>query len=274
MTTLRVATLNIWGRSGPWPDRLRLIRRELRRLTPDVIGLQEVIRHGSGEGCQAREIADGLGYDIAYAPATECDPGTPHHRHQGNAVLSRLPILDRQVFALPTGTAEPRSLLYARLATPYGELPVFVTHLDWQFHHGPARLRQIRFVVDRIAELRGDDLPPVLMGDLNAEPDADEIRYLRGLAVVDGTGTYFADAWTYGGDGTAGATFDRTNDYARAAREPSRRIDYIFTAGDDHLRGEPMRTELAFTVPETSNGVRIWPSDHFGLVTDLMLAPR
>jgi hypothetical protein len=41
-TTLRVATLNIWNRSGPWPDRLPLIRRELQRLGPAVIGLQEV----------------------------------------------------------------------------------------------------------------------------------------------------------------------------------------------------------------------------------------
>ena len=32
---LRVATLNIWNRSGPWPERLRLIREQLRVLDPE-----------------------------------------------------------------------------------------------------------------------------------------------------------------------------------------------------------------------------------------------
>ncbi|MGN9844424.1 endonuclease/exonuclease/phosphatase family protein [Nonomuraea sp. H19] len=267
MTTIRVATLNVWGTNGPWPQRLALIRRELARLRPDVVGLQEVMRED--DYCQAREIAEGLGYEIAYGPASECDG-----RIQGNAVLSRLPINERREFTLPLGGCEPRALLYVLVETLYGELPCFVTHLNWQQDHGAIRLAQLRYVVARVGELSGADLPPVLMGDLNADPDSDEIRYLRGLAVVDGESVYFADAWTYGGDGSAGATFDRANDYARHAREPSRRIDYIFTGGDELFRGEPLRTALAFTEPELLDGVRVWPSDHFGLVSDIVLTPR
>jgi len=267
MTTLRIATLNVWGTNGPWPQRLALIRRELARLRPDVVGLQEVQRHDGY--CQAREITEGLGYEIAYAPACERDG-----RIQGNAVLSRLPIREQCCFSLPDGGHEPRALLYTLIETAYGELPCFVTHLNWQQDHGAIRLEQVRFTVARVAEFAWPELPPVIMGDFNADPDADEVRFLRGLAVVDDVSVYFADAWAYGGDGSAGATFDRANDYARQAREPSRRIDYIFTGGDDLLRGEPLRTELAFTEPEVLDGVRVWPSDHFGLVSDIVLAPR
>jgi endonuclease/exonuclease/phosphatase family metal-dependent hydrolase len=265
MTTLRVATLNLWGRNGPWPDRLALIRAELGRLVPRLVGLQEVMRGEPAGTCEAAEVAEGLGYEVAYSPAAEVGVGV-----QGNALLSRLPIREHRTFALPTGPGiEPRVLLYARVSTDHGELPVFVTHLDWQGDHGAARLAQVRFIVARAAELT-DGLPPVIMGDFNAEPDSDEIRYLRGLHIADGESVRFADAWIYGGDGSAGATFSRVNDYARRAREPSRRIDYIFTGGDDRKRGEPLHTEVAFRTPQGE----VWPSDHFGLVSDLAIGPR
>jgi endonuclease/exonuclease/phosphatase family metal-dependent hydrolase len=153
---------------------------------------------------------------------------------------------------------------------------VFVTHLAWRLNHGFVRLRQTRAVVDKVFELapiKGDTLPPVLMGDFNADPDSDEMRYLRGLTAIDGRTVYFADAWLYGGDGGSGATFDRKNHHASDAREPSRRIDYIYVRGPDSLlRGEPIETRVAFDTPGPS-GV-VWPSDHFGVVTDVVFAPR
>lgn len=284
MSTLRIATLNIWNKSGPWIDRLALIRRELERLQPAVLGLQEVLRFAANgrerfeatkDTCQATEIAEGFDYQVAYAEASDYGGGLMF----GNALLSRFPILAAQSFILPgLETGESRSLLYALLETPFGNLPVFVTHLNWKFHQGSVRLQQVRFIAERIATLapvRTEFLPPVLMGDFNAEPEADEIRFLRGLAVVDGRSVFFADAWVYGGDGTPGATYDRSNHYARAAREPSRRIDYIFVRGPDAaLRGEPMRTELAFAASEARANGLVWPSDHFGLVSDVYFAPR
>jgi endonuclease/exonuclease/phosphatase family metal-dependent hydrolase len=284
MTTLRVGTLNIWNKSGPWKERLGLIRRELRGRDLAVLGLQEVLRLvpagasapvPDAESCQATEISAGFDYHIAYAAAADYGGGLMF----GNAVLSRYPIRDERGFILPSlDSGESRSLLYTLLDTPFGLLPVFVTHLNWKFHQGNVRLAQVRFIAERVAELapvRGPHLPPVLMGDFNAEPDADEIRFLRGLRVIENQSVFFADAWVYGGDGGPGATYHRDNDYARPAREPSRRIDYIFVRGPDGLlRGEPMTTELAFATPETGPAGQIWPSDHFGLVSELYLAPR
>jgi endonuclease/exonuclease/phosphatase family metal-dependent hydrolase len=244
VTDLRVATLNLWGRRGPWPDRLELVRAELRRLSPRLVGLQEVMRDPT---CQADEIAEDLGYDVVYAPATEFDEGT-----MGNALLSALPVLEHRVIPLPTEPGiETRALLYALVRAPDGgELPVFVTHLDWQPDRGAARLAQVRFIAGRAAG------PLVLMGDFNATPETEEIRYLRESAG-------FADAWTHAGDGSAGETFSPVNAYARRAGVSSRRIDYVFTGGGV----TPVRAELAFRTPRLD----VWPSDHFGLVSDLTI---
>ncbi len=284
MSLLRVATINVWNKAGPWLARLPLIRRELTRLSPEIVGLQEVLRflparQGpdtplSAANDQATEIAEGLGFHVAYSVASDYGNGLKF----GNALLSRHPITHQESFQLPgSESGETRSLLYALCETPHGSLPVFVTHLNWKFHHGAVRQRQVAFIAERIAELSpiaGAQLPPVLMGDFNAAPDTDEIRFLTGRCAIDGKTVYFADAWVFAGEGP-GYTYDRANDYAAKAREPSRRIDYVFVRGPDRqFRGEPLRTELAFHAPESTPTGVVWPSDHFGVVADLAITPR
>ena len=63
MKTLRVATLNIWNRFGPWEQRLAAIRAGVRSLAPDLLGLQEVLRLEPGDG-------DGLDQAAAIARAS------------------------------------------------------------------------------------------------------------------------------------------------------------------------------------------------------------
>jgi endonuclease/exonuclease/phosphatase family metal-dependent hydrolase len=285
MQTLNVATLNIWNRSGPWPERLALIRRELEALGAPIVGLQEVMRLVtagtveplSDEHDQAFELARGLGYAIAYGVAADYGNGLL----MGNALLSRFPIAESTTFRLPDqGTREGRSLLYAVLETPHGRQPVFVTHLNWRPEQGFVRLKQVVFIVEHIEKLCPPNatgtLPPILMGDFNAEPDSDEMRYLRGLHVVDGKSTYFADSWVYGArDAKSSATFDPRNDFARTHREPPRRIDYIYVRGPDaELRGEPLRARLIFDQPSAGANGPIWPSDHFGVYAELAVEPR
>ena len=119
MRVLRVATLNVWNRSGPWAERLRLIRDELGRLDADVVGLQEVmrlVRPGTLEPLspdhdQAHEIANGFDYEIGYAGASDYGNGLI----MGNAVLSRFPLFETRSFRLPD-----RGLLGNRLVRAAG----------------------------------------------------------------------------------------------------------------------------------------------------------
>ena len=91
------------------------------------------------------------------------------------------------------------------------------------------------------------------MGDFNAEPEADELRPLV---------TGWVDAWSVAGDG-AGVTFDPDNDYARVWEEPPQRLDYLFLEADPRVSVREIET--AFAVPVSIEGLRVWPSDHYGV---------
>jgi endonuclease/exonuclease/phosphatase family metal-dependent hydrolase len=264
MAKLRVLTLNIWNRCGPWDERLVAIRSCLTSLDADLVGLQEVLVTSEGDRLdQAASIAEGLGYTLAF--------GASHSNGYkfGNAVLSRWPIARTEVFALPKlDAAERRSLLFAEIDSPMGKLPVFVTHLSWKLDEGYVREGQIQIITEHVARLapRGG-LPPILMGDFNAEPDSDEMRYLRGLKSYGGKSVYFADCFGIVGEGV-GATFSKRNSFAALQREPERRIDYIYVRGpDERLSGEPLHARVCCDAPV--NGV--FPSDHFGVIAEISI---
>jgi endonuclease/exonuclease/phosphatase family metal-dependent hydrolase len=268
MKTFRVATLNIWNRFGPWEQRLAAIRAGMAALAPDVIGLQEVVRLDAGEGDaldQVEAIAQGLGYHSAYSRSRD-------ERYYGNAVLSRWPIARHRVFELPRGgTEERRTLLFAEIESPFGAIAFFVTHLNWKFDDGHVRAAQVREIVQRVEALAKDDaFPAIVVGDFNAEPDADEMRFMRGLTTVGGLGggrtVYFQDAFAIAGDGSPGFTYARSNPFAAPLREPDRRIDYVFVRGrDDRFRGEPLEASVCFD--KAVDGT--FPSDHYGVIATL-----
>jgi endonuclease/exonuclease/phosphatase family metal-dependent hydrolase len=265
MPTFRVATINIWNRFGPWDQRLPAIRAEVKALAPDLLGMQEVLRLDPGEGDgldQLAAVGDGFGYHAAYARAHD-------EKYFGNAALSRWPIAASRTFELPRGgTAERRTLLYALVKAPFGDVPFFVTHLNWKFEEGHVREEQVRFVVQQVEALApASGFPAILVGDFNAEPESDEIRYLTGLTSLGGAKrVYFQDAFALAGDGSPGTTFARRNPHAAPLGEPDRRIDYVFVHGrEDRRRGEPVDARVCFDAPFAGT----FPSDHFGVVANL-----
>ena len=266
--TWRIVTLNIWNRQGPWPERLPLIRDGLAALDADAIALQEVLAF-TGMPSQAHEIAGGLGYHVHYVPAWDIGGGLTF----GNAILSRHALLDTQRLPLPTPDGlETRSVCFARVDCPHGPMPLFATHLTFQAHLGHVRCAQVRALADHVARLAPiEGPPPVLAGDFNADPDADEMRFLRGLTPLGGDSVYFADAWLATGCEGPGYTYDRKNPYALRSREPSRRIDYVYVRGPDrYLRGEPLSARVVLDTPAGE----IWPSDHYGVAAEVSAPKR
>ena len=145
-----------------------------------------------------------------------------------------------------------------------------MTHLNWKLHEGWIRQQQVLFIADLVQRRAPIDgrYPPILMGDLNAEPQSDEIRYLGGYTTLGRERTIrFQDVWDYAVPGTPSATFDGSrNPFAALVHEPPRRIDYIFVRGpDERGRGKPREVRLCFDDPR--DGVHC--SDHFGVVADL-----
>jgi endonuclease/exonuclease/phosphatase family metal-dependent hydrolase len=274
---LRVLTLNCWNISPPFDERMVLVRGEIERLAPDVIGLQEMIHRRDGFD-QAAVVLEGLGYGWVFGAAFRwSEAGGPFHPQHadgdgfGNVVAARWPIVGSALTVLPGEEAgERRSVLATRIATPAGVLPFFTTHLAWKLDHGHVRERQVQAVADVVRAWANEDpLPPVLTGDLNAEPDSNEIRFLCGLAALGGRSIYFQDAWRLGGDGGPGHTWDNRNRYAAISFEPDRRIDYVLVGAPSREdgRGRVEAARLAFTEPAGE----VFASDHFGVCADVRL---
>ena len=187
MQRLRVLTLNIWHREAPWEQRREVIRRGIQSLDPDIIALQEVLELRIGEQVQsqAEELLRDLPYRYVFGAAQTFGVGFEF----GNVIASRYPLRGHEVVPLPgQETGETRSVVHAWVETPFGEVPVFVTHLNWKLHHGSVRIRQLKKLVELVDARApiGETFPPILMGDLNAEPESDEIRFLRGFDTSGG----------------------------------------------------------------------------------------
>jgi endonuclease/exonuclease/phosphatase family metal-dependent hydrolase len=271
---LKIVTLNTWGRFGPWPQRRALIAEGIAALDPHVVGLNEIWDDATNS---ARELADAIGGDwhVHHAPAYERSEGGTC----GNAVLSRWPLVETRAWPLPDPPGDSgRSLLYAVVATPWGKLPVFVTHLSWMAHQSSWRLMQLQQVRSWLKEQapiqRGlvneptDVLPPIVMGDMNCEPEADEIRFCKGL-MADPYGFYLADCFGIRGSGP-GYTWHRDNGYAAREHYPDRRLDYIFVRGPDRWhRGEPLVARVVLDQPRDG----VWPSDHYGVYAEIRATP-
>ena len=157
-------------------------------------------------------------------------------------------------------------VLRADLETTRGLLPVFVTHLNWMFHHGHVREAQALETADFVLARPESDNPALLMGDFNAEPDSDEIRFLKGLHSMNGRSFYMQDAYEVSHAPMPGYTWDNRNPFAAATREPDRRIDYIFVGWrSDDGAGQ---VHSARVVCEATHGGE-WPSDHLGLYAEI-----
>jgi endonuclease/exonuclease/phosphatase family metal-dependent hydrolase len=263
---LKVLSINIWNRQGPWDERFALLRRGIEALEPDLIGMQEVLSDGQHD--LAREIAEGLGFEVVYGPAKQLQGDFSF----GNAVLSRFPVRLNEVVPLPSSdTTESRSLLITDVDTPWGPLPFCVTHLAWRLHHGFVREEQVQAIAAAFKRtLPIDDaiLPAVLTGDFNATPAATEIRFLSGLHALGGTSCFLADCFGDVGDGP-GFTFDaRHNPYAGLTHEAPRRIDYVFVRGPDRFgRGKPLGARVV--LDELVDGVAA--SDHYGVLAEIRM---
>jgi len=265
---LRCLTLNLWGAEPPLEARMAAVVQGLAELSPCVVALQEVREVPSRLPNQAESIAKAAGYDHVFAAATPFGGG-----HEGLAILAREQILEHGHEELPhAGPEERRILLSARIRCGQGSVWVHTTHLNYRLAHGKQREDQVQAIETSIAA-RATDSPQILMGDFNARPESDEIRWLRGQVTLGGRRTYFQDAWDRLHPGEPGWTWAAANPYTAklAFLEPDRRIDYIFVTpmrGDG--RGTIHSCEMVLREPGAG---QVFASDHFGLLAEIQIEP-
>lgn len=279
--SLRVCTINFWGIEPPLERRLALARRQLADLAPDVIAMQEVRPLGGRSGrTTADELGDALGMERVYEVAVRWEddafgPGRPGGE-EGLAILSRAPILEHRATALPEPRpTEARILLSARIDTAAGPMWCHTTHLHYRLDDGLARERQVVAIDEALRAIGRDvsDSPQILCGDFNAPPDADEIRFLRGLCTLSGRRTHLQDAWLRARPDEPGFTWSSDNDQTRPLRslDIDRRIDYVFvTTRRKDGRASVLDAQVVLTERDEGG---MCASDHFGVLADVQIAP-
>lgn len=265
---LRAVSWNVWWRfGGDWREREPAIVRRLQDLQPDVVGLQEV--WATRSTTQADVVADQLGMHAAFAaPSLPPPPDPPETPDQagvalGVGVLSRWPLADVRRHRLPAAhRSDPPVALHATIAHPAGPLHVIVSCVEWEPEFADDHLAQTRALTDLLMDPSLDGaLPVLLLADLNAPPESDEVAAL--LEVM-------TDTWIAGSGPADAVTLSSHNPRAplEARRQIDQRIDYVLTRpGTADL--PPVTVTRALTLHEPIDGVH--PSDHSPVVADLRL---
>jgi len=269
---MRLLTWNLWAFAVDQPDRHGRILDAVRASDPDVACFQEV-RADAGRDVGA-ELAADRGMHLATSDALGVgwwqgrlpDPSAS----VANAVVSRWPITRSVTVELPVdGVDEGRSVLLVGIDAPSGPLLVATTQLTSAPHRSADRCDQVRRLAAAVARHRRPGELVVVTGDLNAEPDSDEVRLLCGHKTAPAVdGFVLLDAWRFADPGDPGWTWDRRNPHVAATGEPDSRIDYVLLAPHRDL-GIP-RVDAVATMGAAAPGAG-WASDHLGVVVDLDL---
>jgi endonuclease/exonuclease/phosphatase family metal-dependent hydrolase len=206
--------------------------------------LQEVDQgtRRSGGVDQPAELAARSGFHVAFGSALDYDGGK-----YGVATLSRWPIGFDTLYRLPVdppqeragGSREPRGMLRADIASPYGTLTIFNTHIDAS-REDTWRRQEAGVIVSTVTTTRATRPVVFLGGDMNSTPESTVQEMVRSAGLRDA----FAEC----GRGT-GLTFPSDS--------AVKRIDYLYLTGTARCA----RAEVAATRA----------SDHRPLVVDVLL---
>jgi len=276
-------------------ERMAAIAREIARLKPDLVGLQEAVILRTGNTPPATDIVfdmlqilldelDKLGqHYVAVTILTGLDAEAPStlgfdvRFTVQDVILART---DRPAHALRLSNVQ-RQRYQAQLtfSTPIGD----VTNLaGWASVDVQGRGWGFRFVTTHLAlapnfdptvplaqaqELRetaGDtDLPVVFVGDFNSlASDRTNPTFETYQSFIDAG---FVDAWRQTHDGDPGFTCCQSPDVSNAKSSLSVRIDLIFVRG----RIDAVNTRLVGDKQADRTPSGLWPSDHAGVTATL-----
>jgi len=256
------------GNAQDLDRRLELVAKELRTLGADIIGLQEAST-GWSRGNVAERLAAQLGFHYVYAPASFRLFSSEWINRliawimnftEGPAIISRFPIVASEAHDLPRcgQFTDPRVLLYVELQTPWGRLPVSSTHISRD-----ACPELAESIADFLYDRRGS-LPLLLMGDFNATENSPPIAVL--------TQAGFVDTFRVVNPTAPGLTVWQRVTVPRST--VSRRVDYLFLLPGKDFSGRVLSSRVVLNTPQYfPDGTALWPSDHYGVLTEVELLP-
>jgi len=247
---MSMVTFNLHHDREDWPQRRKVILRELAALQPDAIALQEVIQKPHVRN-QAAWLARKLGYDYQFVST---DPPGRFKRY-GNALLTRRPVLARGEHLLSPRN-DYRTVAHLRIDVEGHAVNVYATHLNERSDERGSRIRgeQVSDLLKYIADTSGE-APVVIAGDFNALVDAGDLSALRQV---------YGDSY---GSVHVNNALAQVSTLNRHYYDAPSRIDHVFFQQDRLLARE---ARLLFDQPYAEGR---WASDHYGVWTRLQFAP-
>jgi endonuclease/exonuclease/phosphatase family metal-dependent hydrolase len=188
----------------------------INKAKPDLVALQEVdvgVKR-SGRVHDVRELSKLTGLAARFGPTQHYEGGL-----FGNAVMTRLPILDVAIHPLPytesteERTTYPRGAIAVTIQGP-DEKPLRFVSTHFQHNVPDDRVAEAK-AINKLFAADDDGLRTILAGDMNAVPDAEPI-------------TELLKKWTNAIDETATPTAPAT--------KPRSRIDYVFYRESSQFR--------------------------------------
>lgn len=260
---IRIVTINVAGLEHGWfEQRSSALIGGLKELAPDILCLQEaVIESHPRFYHQLLHIAEALGFAnsgfASYGKSAEVI--TP--QIGGVAIASRWPLSYAESRRLPSGTERPwehRIALLATLATPSGSINVATTHLSWEPDQVEMRTLQMNILLDYLGAFGwlNPHASTLVAGDFNAESEEPAIKLIS---------QKLRDSYQSLHPHSEGWTWTGANPYSLGFRHlPDRRIDYVFCSP----QAEILEAKRVLDLP-----CPVFPSDHFGVLVDLVF-PR
>jgi len=235
-----IVTLNSWGTYGPYESRLPHLISEIKKLTCDILCLQEV-----ADPHLISEVAHqtNLKHTVLFS-----EPQL--------AICASLPMLERNDLKYEhksTLETQCRGVLAATFKLGNVRLIVANTHLSWRKEDEFVRLSQVKELSRFVGAKK---MPALLTGDFNDNPDSQPLQLLKTSG--------FKDLFELCQPSNPGYTWDNQHPFiqSHSVTFPDRRIDFIFA---NHVLVKQMdKTQASVKFNEPSEK-GLYPSDHYGV---------
>lgn len=233
-----------------WSKRKFLVVAVIKRLNPDLIGLQEA------ELFQVNDLVELLG-DYAWIGVGRDDG---KEKGEMNAILFKKPkfelVTQKTLWLSETpgqvsrgwDAAYNRTVTIAKLKNKNSMKEFYFLNTHFDNLGKRARNESSRFIARTIDELNGQ-LPVILTGDLNSTPDFEGYRTIAAKL----RDTHDISETRPEGGGTTFNGFGKTV-------QSNNKIDYIFVSGNLNVKSHKVIADLY-------NG--LYPSDHYPVVVEL-----
>lgn len=268
MTSFKVATYNIWNKNFYWERRRKLIIKELKRVDPDLIALQEVFQ--DQEENTAQSMAKELGnYHFLFWPE-QFNVGET----SGIATLSKFPIKNSRLLRLsrdPEDSLDSGNKLFGCIKVSVDSRRDIFFGNTWLSISEKAQVRtsvEIKEFLEH--DLETSEHMVVIAGDMN---NIDS----KPIDVLKQTGEGMIEVCIQAGDKSENVfTWPTSAENFRKSWEkkhPGRKMDFeIVPRQVDHIlisNYPSCRIISVGTFGSIPDSTGLYPSDHLGLVCEL-----